>query len=48
MQKKKNDLYRRVNPIIYEKGDMVKHLYFILKGEVYFTNESGAFHYFKL
>lgn len=27
---------------------MPKHVYFIIKGEVFFTNESGTFHYFKL
>ena len=35
-------------PKIFEKGEDVHYIYFILKGEVYFTNESGAFKYYKL
>ena len=40
--------YDSYKPIIFEKGQIPTHVYFILKGEVFFTNESGAFHYFKL
>lgn len=43
-----NALYDRYKSIIYEKGEMPKYVYFLLKGEVFFTNESGTFHYFKL
>jgi len=33
----------RQKPVIFEKGKTPEAVYFILKGEVYFTNESGIF-----
>lgn len=34
--------------MVYNKLDSPEYVYFIIKGDVYFTNESGTYHYFKL
>eukprot|EP00347_Sterkiella_histriomuscorum_P010585 403375714 len=46
-KKSKYNVYYEDRPIIFEKGEMPQHVYFILKGTVYFTNESGIFQYFQ-
>lgn len=44
-----NSIYvSRFKPVVYNKSDIPDSIYFIIKGDVYFTNESGTFHYFKL
>lgn len=44
-----NSVYvSRFKPVVYCKDEMPENVYFIIKGEVFFTNESGTFHYFRL
>jgi hypothetical protein len=38
----------RFKSVVYNKLDTPEYVYFIIKGDVYFTNESGTYHYFKL
>ncbi len=38
----------RFKSVVYNKDETPDNVYFIVKGDVFFTNESGTFHYFRL